>query len=319
MTKVFAYILIVLFLSGCASYSDRKISTTTAKSSILDGQASYYCNNAIYVTNEGVYEGKKQLSAALDFWNSFKISAVKITKLSKEDFLIEYLESDKGMVGSRQYTNGADFHIDGEGVIEIKISSSCRGGDSPGLGCQWSSVKLFGDQSENLAVIQSDGGAGILGVFPVAVSGKYLSVFPRITRLGSSPASEIPAGMLSTECPDIKQPSQSNFETNKKKAIPTFAVGDVVVSYRRYDHGQKALISGAVRGYENTKWKVVEITREHVRLELIEGEFKPPWGNGKSYKPGSYTSNYSSSINYKTTFPGAGNLGQAFDEFRRDN
>jgi hypothetical protein len=201
MKKVWLYILVAGVLSGCAFYSDRKISSTTASSSLLTRPASYYCNQAVYATSEGVQKAKTALSRTLNFWPSSKVSSVKISKLPKDNFLIEYIAGDMGVVGSRVYTRGVDFQPDGDGVIEIKISSQCGSRDSPGIGCQWETLKVFEDLSENLVVVESRGGAGLLGVIPVAVGAKYLSIFPRIKSLDATPVSETPIALLSKECP----------------------------------------------------------------------------------------------------------------------
>jgi len=204
MNKVWLYILMAGVLSGCSLYSDRKISSTTASSNLLTRPASYYCNQAVYATSEGVQKARTKLSHALNFSQSSKVSSVKVSKLSKDDFLIEYIAGDKGVVGSRAYTRGVDFQPDGDGVIEIKISSQCGSRDSPGIGCQWETLKVFEDTSENLVVIHSLGGAGLLGVIPVAVGAKYLSIFPRIKSLDATPVSETPIALLSKKCPAPK-------------------------------------------------------------------------------------------------------------------
>jgi len=154
-------------------------------------------------------------------------------------------------------------------------------------------------------------------VFLVEAAGEK---YPGFTRIGCSLQGNVSAEMLWTERPDIEiKAEHKNSPRTKQKLVPPFVVGDILIPYRNYDHDHKALLFGASQGYENTKWKVVAITEEYVRLELVEGEFKPSWANGESYEPGSFSTDFFSSTNYKKTFPDTGNLGQVFDEFRKGN
>jgi len=139
-----------------------------------------------------------------------------------------------------------------------------------------------------------------------------------ITRIGCSLQGNIPVKILASTRPDIEAtvPTLSNMVT-KSKTISPFSVSDVLVPYRHYDHDKKALMPGAERGSEGTKWKVLEIAKNCIRLELVEGEFKPWWANGKTYIPGKYTDCFFSSKRYKSTFPESDDLDQIFNEYRK--
>lgn len=142
--------------------------------------------------------------------------------------------------------------------------------------------------------------------------------YPGISRVGCSLQGTIPAEILASERPDIevKLPLPSS-TVAKSESVPSFGVGDVIVPYRHYDHEKKVLVPGATPGSEGTKWAVLEISKKCVRLELIEGEYKPGRTNGKTYMPGTYTDCFFSSKNFKSAFPESGDLGQIFDEYRK--
>jgi hypothetical protein len=161
-------------------------------------------------------------------------------------------------------------------------------------------------------VIQETDGAGIAGIIPVAASSKYLSLFPPVTPSSGS----LQEGLA--QCPESRA-SKAQAEFQKNKVVPTFAVGDVVVPYRHYDNNKKELLPGPTEGLKDTKWRVKDITYKHVRLELIEGEYKPRYTKGTIYRAGEFSTDFASSDGYKAAKPYGGNLGQIFEEFKKDD
>lgn len=143
--------------------------------------------------------------------------------------------------------------------------------------------------------------------------------YPGISRVGCSLQGTVPVEVLASERPDIDaQAPSARSKMTKSNTVPTFAVGDVIVPYRHYDADKKTLMDGAEHGSEGTKWKVLEITKTCIRLELIEGEFKPWWAT-KTYIPGTYTDCFFSSKNFKSAFPESDDLDQIFNEYRKSN
>lgn len=312
MWKKIAYIIAGLSVAGCSTYSDPIITKTKSNGSILNSEIAYFCQSASYATNESVYQGGEVLSNFLNFWGADDVLLVRFNTVSKNEFFTEYLDKDLNIRGSRRYIGGEDFQLESDGTVEIKDSSRCAGGDSPGIGCNWSKIRLLIDQSGNLAVIKEAGGAGIVGIVPVAVSGKYLSLFPPVAFNNGALNENF------SKCPESKS-SRDKAEALSKKVDPTFVVGDVVIPYRQYDYKRKTFNLGPTEGLAGTKWRVKEISYEYVRLELIEGEYKPRYSKDVSYKAGEFSTKFSSSDAYKATKPHAGNLGQTFEEFKKDN
>jgi len=175
--------VIAALLSGCASFHDQEISKIEAskKSLLLEhGRTYYFSNVASYRTQEGVYEGKEELSHILGEYTSGNIFLVKITAASRDEFTIEFINESSKVIQVRRFILGESFDIEGGGNIKIQSKSTCGSHDSPGVGCQWSSVKLFEDKDGNLVAIQSSGGAGLVGIVPVSVGADYVSVFAPI-------------------------------------------------------------------------------------------------------------------------------------------
>lgn len=311
MLKKTVCLLVAGFLAGCSTYSDRTLSTTTLGAGILDGGVSYFCQDASYATQESVHKGAAVLSQLLGFWPARHVALVRFTPLSRDAFSVDYLDRNLDVLETRRYDAG-DYDMEGDGAISIQTVSRCSGGGGPGVGCSRETIRLFIDKAGNLAVIQTAGGAGIVGVVPVAVSATYLSIFPAVLRTHAT----LQEGLA--QCPESRA-ARIAAERKRQNVVPTFAVGDVVIPYRHYDPATNRFLPGAAARFAGTKWRVKAITHRHVRLELIEGEYKAVAPVGAVYRAGEFESEFDSSRRYKAANPYAGSLGQLFEEYRKDN
>lgn len=312
MQKKITSALAVLFIAGCSTYADQKIADTKVAGGVLDRGTAYFCQDASYATRDSVYRGGEVLSHLLGFWTARGVILVRFKSLSQDEFSSEYLDKDLNVSGARRYVKGTDYQVEDDGTIEIKTSSRCEGGGGPGLGCESSKIRIFTDHAGNLAVIQANAGAGIVGIVPVAGSSKYLSLFPAV-----DPARQKLQTSLA-QCPE-SMASKRQAEFEKNRVLPTFAVGDVIVPYRRYDNRKKEFVPEPAPGLENTKWLVKDITDKYVRVELIEGEYKPDWYKDKPGRTKGFVIDFASSEGYKSANPHGGNLGKIFQEFRKDD
>ena len=311
MLKTLACGLVALLVAGCSTYSDERITRAEIAGSVFDQDVSHFCQHATYATNDSVYRGGAVLSHLLGFWKARDVSLVRFKSGSSDAFVVEYLDKDLGVVEAREFTRGKDYQIDPDGSVEIQTFSRCEGGGGPGIGCERSKVVIFNDQDGNLAVVQATSGAGVVGIVPVAGSSAYLSLFPPVASVGGS----LQAGLA--QCP-ISRQAQVAAEIQKHTVAPTFAVGDVVVPYRRFDGTMKTFVPGASDSVRGTRWRVEAITDQHVRLALIEGEYRISGRMGKTYHAGSFATEFSSSAAYLKDRPYAGKLGQIFEEFRKE-
>lgn len=312
MPTKFAFMLPLMFIAGCSTYTDPNISQTKAVSSVLNSGTSYFCQHANYATQKSVHRGSKGLSELLGFWRARDVVLVRFTSDSLNEFSAQYLDKDLATVESHRFVKGTDYQVDSDGTVEIKTYSRCGSG-GPGVGCEWSKIRLFTDPVGNLAVIQASDGAGAIGLLiPFVVSSRYLSLFQPVTLANGSLQDSV------AKCPENPE-LKIQAEAQRQQVSPTFAVGDVVVPYRHYDSATKALLPGSGEALKDTKWRVKEITGKHVRLELIDGEYKPAYAKGKVYKPGEFSTKFFSSINYKESKPYSGNIAQVFEEFRKDD
>ncbi len=310
MSKKTTFLLAALVMTGCSTYSDPKISQTTAVAGLLDKPSAYFCQHASYATQDSVYRGKYVLSHLFGFWTAKDVELVRIKAVSKDEIATEYLDKNMRVVGSRQYIRGQDYQLNSNGSVEIKGSSRCASQDSPGVGCTRGSITAFLDQTGNLAVIEASSGAGIVGIVPVAGGHKYISLFPPVTDSAGSLQASL------AQCPESHELKQQR-EAARQKVAPTFAVGDIVVPYQHYDSTRNMFVPGPVSSVRDTRWRVQEITDTHVRLELIQGEYRLSSSKAPVYKAGEFSTTFSSSSSYKAAHPHAGGPGQIFQEFKK--
>ena len=96
-----------------------------------------------------------------------------------------------------------------------------------------------------------------------------------------------------------------------------FETGDIVEQFQHYDSEKEKLINGSAKGLKGTKWKVIEIAENYIRLELVKGLYKPWWDPDVVYKPGEYSDEHFTSEAYLEKFPNAGNIEQIIRTYRK--
>ncbi len=306
-----ACLLAATLLAGCSTYADKNIAALVPSGTPLGTQASHFCQHASYTTQEGAYRGSETLSPLLGFWAAHRPVLVRFNPESGDGFSVDYLDATLNRVGSRTFVKGTDYQVQADGTVEISTSSRCEGGGGPGLGCTRSHVRLAIDQTGSLAVIQSTGGAGIVGIVPVAGHSEYLSVFPK---------PDLSQGSLQqalAQCPE-DQAAKRNALARAQQVTPTFAVGDVVVPYRHFDRTTQSLAAGPWPHLEGTKWRVDSITHMRIRMTLVAGEYEVSYPKKATHRAGEFATDFSSNNHYMAAKPYAGRLGQVFEEFRKD-
>lgn len=103
-------------------------------------------------------------------------------------------------------------------------------------------------------------------------------------------------------------------ETVKRStlAIP-FKAGDIIEQYRHYEVDD-GLFPDPSKSFAHTKWKVREIARDHVEVELVEGRFA--LRDHECKDPG-FILRLASSENFRETFPDASPLQEIVETFKK--
>jgi len=170
-------LLCMTSLSACVSIDSRALKEVPAAGATGDIRAAYW-NNAFY-RSRGELLGHETIADAIHI-SAANADTAYIWREST-DLLIVRFTKDGEVVAERKYKLNDGFRVDSAGRIEISNPTECGGRDSPSFGCGWGTVTIFENAGGDLAVVQSSGGAGGLGIFPIAIYAKHLSLFNRRT------------------------------------------------------------------------------------------------------------------------------------------
>lgn len=162
-------------VGGCVSIDSRTATESPRAGSNGNLRAAYW--------NIASYRSRGQLLGHVTLADALHIRAPQadtgyIWRMSTDVLLIRFTQADQ-LVAQRTYKLNDGFRVDSEGRIEIGSPAECGGQDGPGVGCGWGTATIFENSEGRLAVIQSGGGAGVVGVVPVAIYAKHLSLFLR--------------------------------------------------------------------------------------------------------------------------------------------
>ena len=102
-----------------------------------------------------------------------------VWRVSEKEVLVRFVTAGK-TIHEHSYHEGIDLRIMDDQRIVLAKPTVCGGRDSPGFGCGGGSVALFINPSGQLAAVETGGGAGVLGIIPIAIYAKHLAVFRRI-------------------------------------------------------------------------------------------------------------------------------------------
>jgi hypothetical protein len=107
----------------------------------------------------------------------FKVDAVLLV-YSKDSSLVATFQRD-GVVVAQSTLTKEDW-IETSGNSLVMKESGCGDADSIQHGCVRNSTRLFVNDAGDLVVIDSGGGAGLIGLVPAGVYAKLMSIFPRV-------------------------------------------------------------------------------------------------------------------------------------------
>ncbi len=168
-------LLLMTVISACVSIDSRVFKEAPESGATGDLRAAYW-NKATY-RSSGELIGKATIAEAMNI-PAANADTAYLWRASP-DLLIARFTKYGVIVAERTYKLNDGFRVDNAGRIAISNPTECGGHDSPGFGCGWGTVTIFENISGELAVVQSGGGAGVLGIFPIAIYAKHLSLFDR--------------------------------------------------------------------------------------------------------------------------------------------
>jgi hypothetical protein len=169
-------VFIATLMQGCVSVD------TKASKEVIQKEATAKIDAKF--SNRARYWSRGEFVASDNFSDALSVPAIQADRVnisineSKE--LIVYFTRDDLEIYKKTYALGTEYQINELGAIEIKVGEGgCGGRDSPGFGCGAAkTVTMFINATNDLAVIESGGGVGVIGIIPFALYSKQLAIYP---------------------------------------------------------------------------------------------------------------------------------------------
>lgn len=166
------------------TFHDSEISKFNEVIGVFSGQDRIYKNKPSYVSENSAYFGLK-LSGYLTNDHSEKIDSVRFTINAAKEILVSYYDKNAILIYTKELGEKIEFK---NGKITLDHFSSCASRDTPGVGCEWSSVTLSENKDGDLSAVKNGGGAGLIGlIVPVGVNYSYLAIYDRIIDISKYP------------------------------------------------------------------------------------------------------------------------------------
>ena len=171
-------IAMLLWITGCVAVDSRVGKEEVRRVDSVDAFCGVYGNTPTYLSERAGFVGVSDFASVVGAHytkaDSFRIRAIESKGLAVElmrDGRISYekmLLFDDGLVLTEQ------------GILKLPKETESGSHDSPVIGVASRQLTIFLNGDDNLVLVNSGGGAGFVGIFPIALYGKLMSIFPRV-------------------------------------------------------------------------------------------------------------------------------------------
>lgn len=165
-------LLIFILLTGCVSI-DRRVLKETADPNSIALISGKFSNQAMY-RSTGEFIAIDNLAQLLSV-PSHHSNEVTISFDKNTGLVLQFSDTNETKIVT--FKEGMKLSSDGKFELPSSTHCSFSGGT---LGCQGKSITLFVNKYGNLVTIQSGGGGGLFGPFPIGVYAKHIAIFRRL-------------------------------------------------------------------------------------------------------------------------------------------
>lgn len=171
-------IALLLWVTGCVAVDSRVGKEEVRRVDSVDAFSGVYKNKPIYVSERAGFVGVPDFATVVGAHytkaDSFRIRGLKAEGLSVELIL------DGNIVQEKTLLFDEGLALTGEGILKLPKETAAGSHDSPVIGVASRQISVFLNSDDNLVAVNSGGGAGFIGIFPMALYGKLMSIFPRM-------------------------------------------------------------------------------------------------------------------------------------------
>lgn len=174
---VFAVMLSALMaMLGCVSIDSRALSETVDKAATRK-MAGEFSNLASYFSS-GEFVGRNNLAELLRVFPAKNAGRVRVSVMPDDSLRLTWYSGDRE-VATRTYDAKSGLKIAQDGAFEIQVDGKWASGEGA-AGYQSLYARLFLNSKGELCAVQSGGGGGLVGPFPIGIYARHLSVFARL-------------------------------------------------------------------------------------------------------------------------------------------
>jgi hypothetical protein len=180
LASVVGWFALTAGLAGCVAVDGRSWKEPVAKSGAA-GMSGRFAVRAAYISERMGMQALNRLDRVLQRRPAEGADVAVLSFRENEGLSVRF---ERGGVHYHtvDYRFDAGLKITDDGKLELPGSAGCGGQDTPGVGCASSTITLFRNPSGDLVAVQSTGAAGILGIFPIGVYGRMVSIFPEVVK-----------------------------------------------------------------------------------------------------------------------------------------
>ena len=167
----------LLWVTRCMAVDSRVDKEEVKLVDSVDAFCGVYRNKPICLSERAGFVGVSDFATVVVAHyakaDTFRIRGLKAeglaVKLMRDGNIIyeEALLFDEGLV------------LTEEGILELPKETESGSHDSPVMGVASRQLTIFLNSDNNLVLVNSGGGAGLVGILPLALYGKLMSIFPR--------------------------------------------------------------------------------------------------------------------------------------------
>lgn len=163
-----------LVISACVSI-DSRISREPIDMVATAHLSGSFLNTASY-RSTGEFLAVNNLAELLNI-PATQAEYVRITGDPSESVTLSWLSEGKELA-SREYSKEFGLMVARDGLIDLPSKGNWSSGGGA-VGYERRSVRLFINANGDLAAVQSGGGGGFFGPFPIGIYAQHLAIFPR--------------------------------------------------------------------------------------------------------------------------------------------
>ena len=143
----------------------------------VDAFCGVYRNKPICLSERAGFVGVSDFATVVGAHYA-KADPFRIRGLKAKGLTVELMR-DGNIIYEKALLSNGGLVLTGEAILRLPKGTESGPHDSPVIGVASRQLTIFLNSDGNLVAVNSGGGAGLVGILPLALYGKLMSIFPR--------------------------------------------------------------------------------------------------------------------------------------------